>query len=74
MAAPRKRTKSTKLDKSTSPNEVNEPQAVYARKAPQRKATKRTKRKGYDSKKSSGMIPGLADRMKEYLKTMRDDR
>ena len=69
MAAPRKRTKSTKVEKGTSPSEVNEPQAVYAR-----KATKRTKHKGYDAKKSSGMIPGLADRMKEYLKTMRDDR
>ncbi|HEY0977132.1 MAG TPA: hypothetical protein VGE21_06640 [Flavobacteriales bacterium] len=74
MAAPRKRTKSTKVDKGTSPHEVNEPQAVYTRKSPQRKATKRTKHKGYDAKKSSGMIPGIAERMKEYLKTMRDDR
>ncbi len=30
--------------------------------------------KGYDAEKYTGAIPGLADRMKEYLKTVRDDR
>ena len=55
-------------------NSVNEPQAVYARKAPGRAAARRQKGKGYDAKRSSGMLPGIAERMKEYLKTMRDDR
>lgn len=72
--AKKRRTSSTKPSPEVLPTQVSEPQAVYARKAPQRKATKRTKRKGYDARKYSGMIPGIAERMKEYLKTMRDDR
>ncbi len=31
-------------------------------------------RKGYDADKYTGAIPGLAERMKEYLEHMRDDR
>lgn len=30
--------------------------------------------KGYDADKYTGAIPGLAERMKEYLEHMRDDR
>lgn len=54
-------------------DDVNEPAVTYARTAP-RKRTKVSKRKGYDAKKYTGMIPGIAERMKEYLKTVRDDR
>ena len=30
--------------------------------------------KPYDAELSFGMIPGLAERMAEYMRTMRDDR
>lgn len=61
------------------PDGVNEPTAAYDRAAPRRRsdrsrAKKAPKHKGYDAKKYTGMIPGIAERMKEYLKTMRDDR
>ena len=38
-----------------------------------RTVPKRTS-KGYDADKYTGAIPGLAERMKEYLEHMRDDR
>lgn len=53
---------------------VNEPGAVYTRKAPAKAAPMRPKQQGYDAKHSSGMLPGIAKRMKEYLRSMRDDR
>ena len=59
-------------DASTSV--VGEPEAGYERKAATKKPDKRPRANGYDAKRSSGMIPGIAERMKEYLKTMRDDR
>lgn len=41
-------------------------------------AAKRAERKPalkpYDAERSFGMIPGLAERMAEYMRTMRDDR
>ena len=41
-------------------------------------AIKRSERKPavkpYDAECSFGMIPGLAERMAEYMRTMRDDR
>ncbi|MCC6542655.1 MAG: hypothetical protein IT225_10580 [Flavobacteriales bacterium] len=46
----------------------NAPAEPIKRTAPKRE------RKGYDAEKYTGAIPGLADRMKEYLRTMRDDR
>ncbi|HQV37639.1 MAG: hypothetical protein IPL81_09460 [Flavobacteriales bacterium] len=41
--------------------------------AVKRTVPKRTS-KGYDADKYTGAIPGLAERMKEYLEHMRDDR
>jgi len=38
-----------------------------------RSAPKRVE-KGYDAEKYTGAIPGLAERMKDYLEHMRDDR
>lgn len=54
--------------------EVNEPAGTYGRATPHKRSPKAPKRKGYDAKKYTGMIPGIAERMKEYLKTVRDDR
>ena len=55
-------------------NEVSEPAATYSRVSPRSKTAKPKKRKGYDAKKYTGRIPGIAERMKKYLKTMRNDR
>ena len=45
-------------------------EAVKAR--TEKAAPKRTS-KGYDADKYTGAIPGLVERMKEYLEHMRDD-
>ncbi len=74
MAKKAKRTKSRKSGSDTSPSEVSEPQAVYARKVTRPTARKRSVPKGYDAKRSSGMLPGIAERMKDYLKSVRDGR
>lgn len=74
MTARPKRQKKSKQTSETALPVVSEPQAAYARRAPRKAAPKRPKQKGYDAKRSSGMIPGIAQRMREYLKTMRDDR
>lgn len=74
MAKTTKRTKSYKRGSESPPTEVSEPQAVYARKVTRPNARKPSDRKGYDAKRSAGMLPGIAERMKDYLKTMRDGR
>ncbi|HRH70439.1 MAG TPA: hypothetical protein PLB89_13105 [Flavobacteriales bacterium] len=74
MATRSKRPQKPKPTSGKALTVVSEPQAVYARRSPRKAAPKRPKQKGYDAKRSSGMIPGIAARMKEYLKTMRDDR
>ncbi|MBK6626396.1 MAG: hypothetical protein IPJ87_16860 [Flavobacteriales bacterium] len=74
MATSSKRPKKPKQTSEKALTVVSDPQAVYARKTTPRTTSKRQKQKGYDAKRSSGMIPGIAERMKEYLKTMRDDR
>jgi hypothetical protein len=74
MAAAPKRTGKKKQEDGLADNTVNEPQARYARKAPRRSMPQRARHQGYDAKRSAGMIPGLAERMKDYLKSMRDDR
>lgn len=61
------------------PDAVNEPAATYDRAALRKRsdrsrAKKAPKQKGYDAKKYTGMIPGIAERMKDYLKTMRDEQ
>jgi hypothetical protein len=53
---------------------VSEPQAVYARKVTRPSTRKPAVQKGYDAKRSAGMLPGIAERMKDYLKTLRDGR
>jgi len=74
MARIIKRPKSDKPRSDNPSAKVSEPQAVYTRKVTRQGVVKRTGRKTYDAKRSSGMIPGIAERMKEYLKTMRDGR
>lgn len=54
----------------TKPSPVKEGPATRPIK---RSAPKRVQ-KGYDAEKYTGAIPGLAERMKEYMRTMRDDR
>jgi hypothetical protein len=63
-----------KLASENAGNAVSEPQAVYARKVTRPNARKPSVRKGYDAKRSAGMLPGIAERMKDYLKSMRDGR
>ena len=74
MAKSTKRTKSNKRGPESLPSEVSEPQAVYARKVTRTSARKPSVRKGYDAKRSAGMLPGIAERMKDYLESMRDGR
>ncbi|HMU15033.1 MAG: hypothetical protein JST41_04950 [Bacteroidetes bacterium] len=74
MAAATKRTGKKKRADDPTGNTVSEPQAVYTRKAPRRNKPKQPSPQGYNAKRSAGMIPGLATRMKEYLKSMRDER
>lgn len=68
-----------KVDKYTEGGDgakatANEPEVRYKRKTTMKKAGRRSLPKPYDAKRSSGMIPGIAERMKEYLRVMRDDR
>jgi len=74
MAKSTKRTKGIKPEPKGSATEVSEPQAVYARKITRPRARKPSAPKGYDAKRSAGMLPGIAERMKDYLKSMRDGR
>lgn len=74
MAAATKRTGKKKPAEGHLVNSLNDPPAVYARKAPRLRVPKKPRQKGYDAKRSAGMIPGLAARMEEYLKNMRNDR
>jgi len=72
-----KQPKSIKKDKGGEEvpvGKVSEPQATYARKATRSSTAKRAKPKGYDARRYTGMIPGIAKRMKDYLKQVRDDR
>jgi len=74
MAKSTKRTKSNKDGSESPPTDVSEPQAVYARKVTRPSTRKPSVRKGYDAKRSAGMLPGITERMKDYLKTIRDGR
>lgn len=53
---------------------VSEPQASYVRETVKGSPAKRPRSKRYDAKRYTGMMPGLAERMKDYLKHVRDDR
>jgi hypothetical protein len=61
-----------KVVKSTP--KVNKHVTTYERTTPRKRTKRAPKRKGYNAKKYTGMITGIADRMVEYLKTVRDDR
>ena len=54
----------------TMPSTTQEGRAVR----PIKRSSPKREQGGYDAEKYTGAIPGLAERMKEYLKTMRDDR
>ncbi|MDX9751980.1 MAG: hypothetical protein RBT71_12945 [Flavobacteriales bacterium] len=74
MAKRPKDTKKYKGGEDAPAGKVSEPQATYARKTVRSGTAERPKPKGYDAKRYTGMIPGIAKRMKEYLKHVRDDR
>lgn len=48
--------------------------AKTLKKAAPKRAVKSADVEPYDAERSFGMIPGLAERMAEYMRTMRDDR
>jgi hypothetical protein len=70
---PRKTSKRKPSAKDTE-RLMGEPQATYSTKATKRVKPAAKGRKGYDAQRYTGMIPGIAERMREYLKHMRDDR
>jgi len=74
MAKTPRQTSKRKPSAADSESQVNEPQAAYSTKATKRVKPKAKGRKGYDAQRYTGMIPGIAERMKEYMKHMRDDR
>jgi hypothetical protein len=74
MAKTPRKTTTRKPSAKDSESQVSEPQATYSTKATKRVKPAAKGRKGYDARLYTGMIPGIADRMKEYLKHMRDDR
>jgi len=65
----------------TADNVKTRARRVATKRAPEKSikqvAPKRGKKKSeleiYDAEQSFGMIPGLVERMAEYLRTMRDD-
>jgi len=74
MARSPRKTSTRKTSADGAESKVSEPQASYLPKSTKRaKATSR-RQKGYDAQRYTGLIPGIAERMKEYLKHMRDDR
>lgn len=74
MAKTPRKTSTRKPSAKDTESLVSEPQATYSTKAIKRVKPAAKGRKGYDARLYTGMIPGIADRMKEYLKHMRDDR
>ncbi len=74
MAKSPKRTKPYKGRAETQLTVASEPQAVYTRRVVRPSTRRSSVRKGYDAKRSAGMLPGIAERMKDYLKSVRDGR
>jgi hypothetical protein len=74
MPKPPRNPTTRKPSAKDSESQVSEPQATYSTKATKRVKPAAKGRKGYDARRYTGMIPGIAERMKEYLKHMRDDR
>ena len=74
MAKSPRKTSKHKPSAADSESQVSEPQATYSTKATKRVKPATKGRKGYDAQRYTGMIPGIAERMKQYMKHMRDDR
>jgi len=74
MAKTPRKTGTRKPSAEVSESMVSEPQAPYLTRSTKRAKSTAQRQKGYDARRYTGMIPGIADRMKEYVKHMRDDR
>lgn len=74
MAKQPKHTKGSNPEKEPVTGSVADPQASYVPKAVKGSTAKHPGAKRYDAKRYTGMIPGLAERMKDYMKHVRDDR
>ena len=74
MAKTSRKTGTRKSSAKAPEGEVSEPQAPYIAKPAKRAKSTTLKQKGYDARRYTGMIPGIAERMKEYVKHMRDER
>lgn len=74
MAKSTRKIAERKPSKDGRGSEVGEPQATYAAKVSKRVKPAGREQNGYDARRYTGMIPGIAERMKEYSKHMRDDR
>ena len=74
MAKTARKTGTRKSSAKDHGSNVSEPQAPYLVKPTKRAKSRALKQKGYDARRYTGMIPGIAERMKEYVKHMRDER
>jgi len=74
MAKSPRKTSTRKTSAEDAESKVSEPQAPYLTRATKRTKSTTPRRKGYDARRYTGMLPGIAERMKEYLKHVRDDR
>lgn len=74
MASSPRKTSTRKTGSKSAESNVSEPQASYMTKATKRTKPATRRQTGYDAKRYTGLLPGIAERMKEYLKHMRDER
>lgn len=74
MAKTPRKTGTPKPSAKDPGGKVSEPQAPYLAKPAKRAKCSALKHRGYDARRYTGMIPGIAERMKEYVKHMRDER
>lgn len=74
MARSPRKTSTRRTGTEDAESNVSEPQASYMTKAAKRTKPATRRKTGYDAKRYTGLLPGIAERMKEYLKHMRDDR
>lgn len=74
MSKPAKRSVPADHDAQQKVDQVSEPGAAYTPKVRRKPTSKPANKEGHDAKRSSGMLPGISKRMKEYLMHVRDDR
>ena len=74
MAKTPRKTGTRKSSAKDPGGHVSEPLAPYIAKPAKRAKSSARKQKGYDARRYTGMIPGIAERMKQYVKHMRDER